>query len=247
MGFISDYVFGIPKAAASSVKEWVIDPLTGKPIGARAKAPAKCPQGYVLDPLTGVELCIGDLVLDPETGDLITPAEAQRRQREGLVWDETGEEWITPAELRSRERRRAQQAEFQRQREEGELVRDRVTNEWVSPEELSRRRRTRNALRIFMGSQSRQLLDPEAVAGPRLSLPAASMIRIGTDGVARIGGERVTADTLEDSSVGTRDVLDLMPGPERREAEEQQRGRMIKYAILAALVGALAYGAGRAS
>lgn len=243
MGFVSDYVFGIPRAAAGMAKEFIIDPLTGAPVGARARTPAAQCSGWMLDPATGLEVCVDDLVLDPATGELITTAEAERRAREGLVYDKTGDEWVTPAELRARDRRRASQAEFQRQRAAGELVRDRETEEWVTPEELQRRRRVRNALRIYMEQEARA--SGQAFTKlPDLKSAAAAMLTLGRDGVARVGDEKATAETLgELEDLEVTDVMDA--GPARRDEDAASGRRIVMYAILALALAGAGYALGR--
>jgi len=87
--------------------------LGGKVAG--AKEP-ECPIGTVLTPTEGLQ-CLSDLVLDAETGDLVTDLEAARRQEERqgqgappLVWDEAAEEWVANEELQRRRRQRQQAA-----------------------------------------------------------------------------------------------------------------------------------------
>jgi hypothetical protein len=75
--------------------------------------PEECHGGYVLDP-SGVEFCADDLVIDRETGELVTPAEAARRQRERAL-AERRERGIGAAQRRQEERERAAAAERQRQ------------------------------------------------------------------------------------------------------------------------------------
>jgi hypothetical protein len=238
MGWIRDYVFGAPVAVATFTKEFIVDPLTGGKIAATARTPTAECSGWTLDPATGLELCVDDLVLDPETGELITPAEAQRRARRGLMYDREGDEWVEPAEWTRRKRER----ETRERRARGDEVRDRQTGEWITPDELARRRRARNALRIFMESGTRAGLSTL----PRLATPAAALITIGRDGVALLGGQPATSETLgaaEDLEVA--DIITTRPGPERREEEKESRMRAIKYAVLALALAGGAYAIGR--
>jgi len=237
-----DYVFGPMKAVAVTVKEVVIDPLTGKGIGAKAKTPTAQCSGWLLDPVTSLEVCVDDLVLDIDTGEMITPAEATRRAREGLIYDSRADEWITPEEnrRRNRERLRAQQIEEQtRRREAGEEVYDSGAREWVTPEELAERRRIRAILRAGVRGTAADLKRQ-----PRLSLPAAARMTIGADGIARLFGEPATAEALEEAS--EEEIIAELNGPDRREAEDEERSRAIKYAVLAMLVAGSAYALGRA-
>jgi len=207
--------------------------------GKVAGAKDPCPSGYQLVPGEG-EVCIDDFVLDIDTGELITPAEAARRAASGLVWDRVAGEWVAPAELADRNDARA--------RIEAGEVRDEIAGEWVTPEELGRRRRVRNALRVAARGRPINLDKP-----PRLDLPAAALMTIGGDGVARLNGVSAGAALATDAAaeVDLGSVLDVLgrgrngkapaiSGPERREEDDKARRRLLILIALSTIIAVVA-------
>jgi hypothetical protein len=199
MGWVTEIWEGA-KGVAKAPVNFVAAVIAGDMAGAQQPA---CTKGYLLDPYTGQDVCIDDLVLDPETGELITPEEAERRARARagtrthpagprLVWDGPAAEWVIPKErmLRRIARRRLDPGCTV-------VVKDDKTAEWVCERELSRRLGARVSLRGRVGTLPLPRLEQIAQDSPAAN---RARLRVGPRGVIQLGG-RSAAQVLTSGRV----------------------------------------------
>lgn len=217
---------------------------------AKAKEP-DCPMGTVLTPTEGLQ-CLGDLMLDAETGDLVTETEAARRQeaRQGqgapaLVWDEATQEWVTYEELRRRQRQRqaaAQQAAQQAEPTNGTndalltpFARffDPTGREWVEQVEFEQRQQERTRLADIVGRTT-------LARRPLPSLSPASRVKISItdEGVATIDGK--SASEVLASPEQTEEAMQTwwegLTGALKRADGTSARRRALIVAVMIAIV-----------
>ena len=197
--------------------------------GAEGTLEQQCPEGYMYDVATGGNVCIADLVIDRETGELISPAEYARRKSSGeLVWDAVSSEWVTPRELRSRDSTRTREARDERRRR-GQEVFDHPSGEWMTPNEQRRRQAERDTLRRILFAKG---IVPEAL--PRLSRFRGGIIR-------ETGVAEPTAPAKPDADAGALDYLRDLVGPEKREEESKGRKALVVLAYMAAILAAIVF------
>lgn len=197
---------------------------------ASAKSPSTdCPEGYMIDVATGGNVCIGDLVIDVKTGELISPAEQARRESGVIVWDSVAEVWVTAVELRERGRTRTREEREERRRT-GQEVFDRDSGEWMTPREQRRRARESAKLRQMLFAAG---IQPEA-------LPVLSRLRAGIIRETGVAEPTEPAEpAVPDADGGALDYLRDLVGPEKREEESKRRKVLVMLAYMAAILAAI--------
>ena len=194
---------------------------------ASAKSPdTACPEGYMYDVATGGAVCVADLVIDVQTGELISPAERDRRESGALVWDNVASQWVTPVELRERDRTRTREAREER-RATGQEVFDHPSGEWMAPREQRRRERERSNQRQRLFAAG---INPEA-------LPVLSRLRGGI--IRETGVAEPTAPVEPDADEGGLDYIRDLVGPEKREEESEKGKGFIALVYMAIILAAI--------